>query len=80
MLLHLARDLQLAVQSLPVGHLPPDGRGQTGDFLGQGGLGGRFRLDTVESGCDRAFCELVRFNFVPGNQIRSETLLVTIAA
>ena len=78
MLLHLARDFQLAVQSLPLRHLPSDCRRQTGNFLGQGRLGGRLCLDTVESGSDRAFCELVRFDFMPCNQIRGEALLVSI--
>jgi hypothetical protein len=64
-LLHLARDLQFAVQSLPLRHLPSDRRGQTGNFLGQRLLRGRLCFDTLESGRESAFCELVRFNFVP---------------
>ena len=78
MLLHLARDLQLAVQSLALRHLPSDRRGQTRHFLRQRRLRGRFRFDTVESGSDSASCELVGFDFVPCDQIGGEALLVPV--
>src|SRR5262245_36048838 len=78
MLLHVASDLYLPIQSLALSHLSPDCGGQAGDLLGEGGLTGRFRLDTVESGGNRAFSELIRFDFVPCDQIGGETLLVAV--
>src|SRR5262249_60452431 len=63
-LLYLARDLQFAVQSLPVRHLPSDRRGQTGNFLGQRLLRGRLCFATLESGGGKAGFEIVPFYFL----------------
>ena len=78
MLLHLARDLQLAVQSLALRCLPSDRRRQTGNLLRQGGLGSRFRFDTVESTGDGAFCKFISFVLVPRDEIGGEALLVPV--
>ena len=76
MLLHLPRDLQLAVQSLALRRLPSDRRRQTGNLLRQRGLGGRFRFDTVQSSGDGAFCKFISFVLVPRDEIGGEALLV----
>src|SRR5262252_8868241 len=76
MLLHLPRDLQLAVQSLALRRLPSDCRRQTGNLLRRRGLGSRFRFDTVQSSGDGAFCELISFVLVPRDEIGGEALLV----
>ena len=72
MLLHLPGDLQFSVQAFPLRRLPADCRGQASDLLGH------FGFDPVETSCDRAFGELVGFNLVPGDQVGSETFLVSI--
>src|SRR5215831_10531246 len=78
MLLHLPRDLQLAVQSLALRRLPSDCRRQTGNLLRQRGLGSRFRFDTVQSSGDGAFCKFISFVLVPRDEIGGEALLVPI--
>src|SRR5262249_12865111 len=78
MLLHLPRDLKLAVQSLALRRLPSDRRRQTGNLLRERGLGSRFRFDTVQSSGDGAFCKFVSFVLVPRDEIGGEALLVPV--
>src|SRR5215469_3430397 len=80
MLLHLARDLQLAVQPLALRRLPSDRGRQTRNLLRQRGLGSRFRFDTVEGSSDGAFCELISLVLVPRNEIGSEALFVPVVS
>ena len=78
MLLHFPSNFQLAIQPLTLCHLPTDGSRQPGDLQRQSGLRRRPRVETLESARDRATCELVRFNFLPRNEVCGESLLVSM--
>ena len=77
-LLDFLRDFQLAIQPLALRHLPADGSRQPGDLLRQSRLSRRPCVKTVESARDSAMGELVRFNFLPCNEVGGEALLVSM--